>query len=252
MNRELLRQQCEEQALGLLTPEEARELESLAMSGDRLYLQEFRSASDDLAQLALTAPLVDAPTLLRSRVLNQIRAEVRAASPPRRLDLLRWAGWAVAACLALFGFLAWREAGQKSQQVLTARAEVAELQSRLAHNRRALAIVMARDARFIRLSSGQRDPVYRAFWSAPSGLVLTGLDVPTPQAGRTFQLWVVPKKGSPISAGVFTPDAQGQVVVVAETAAKIEEAAALAISDEPAGGSPQPTTKPIFVGTVGD
>jgi len=42
------------------------------------------------------------------------------------------------------------------------------------------------------------------------------------------------------------------VLLIAETALQPDGAAALAISDEPAGGSPAPTTKPVFVDALGD
>ena len=43
-----------------------------------------------------------------------------------------------------------------------------------------------------------------------------------------------------------------EVVLIADSAAPPQDTAALAISDEPAGGSPQPTTKPNWVGALGD
>jgi anti-sigma-K factor RskA len=41
-------------------------------------------------------------------------------------------------------------------------------------------------------------------------------------------------------------------MVIAAAQTSPADAAALAISDEPAGGSPQPTTAPAYVGSIGD
>jgi hypothetical protein len=93
-------------------------------------------------------------------------------------------------------------------------------------------------------------PDLQAYWNAEKGLVLLGQHIPLPAADRTFQLWVVPKKGKAISAGIFRPDAGGRILLVVVPEAQPPAAAALAISDEPASGSPQPTTTPIWVGPV--
>jgi anti-sigma-K factor RskA len=66
----------------------------------------------------------------------------------------------------------------------------------------------------------------------------------------TLQLWMVPKKGAPMSVGIFRPDAAGHVMLVAATGEPITEIAALAISEEPAGGSAQPTSPPVWVGPL--
>ncbi len=87
--------------------------------------------------------------------------------------------------------------------------------------------------------------------AAQMGLVLAGNEVPSPAPNHTFQLWVVPKKGAPLSAGIFNPDAAGTVLLVATPSATLADAAALAVSEEPAGGLPQPTKDRIlWVGPV--
>jgi anti-sigma-K factor RskA len=63
---------------------------------------------------------------------------------------------------------------------------------------------------------------------------------------------MVPKtgKGAPISAGVYMPDANGGVLTVAPPASNMADIAALAVTEEPMGGSPQPTSKPMWVGAL--
>ena len=94
-------------------------------------------------------------------------------------------------------------------------------------------------------------PAVRAYWNESLGLALTGSELPALSSERNYQLWVVPKQGSPISAGVFQPDAAGTVLLLSTPEATLAESAALAITEEPAGGSPQPTTTPIWVASVG-
>ncbi len=253
MERQLLQQYCDEYTAGLLEGDERRQLTDLIESGDPVVQDQLKDSEAFLAQLALMAPQVEPPPLLRSKLMNRVReasAPVLVARPSRVWML----GWAVAAGLAvvsLYSLFALRAANGELRKV---GSELASVRSDAARSRKVLAVVLSRDARYIRLSTAQNEPLFRAFWGGgASGLVLSGANVPAPAVGRTFQLWVVPKGGaSPVSAGVFMPQADGQVLLIAETSLRPSDAAALAISDEPAGGSAQPTTKPVYVGPVGD
>jgi anti-sigma-K factor RskA len=163
-----------------------------------------------------------------------------------------WLGWAAAAALALVAVLVNGRLRQTEQDLTEARAEVDGLRLEVADRDRVLAVIGARDSRTIRLVTATPEaPQFRAYWSESSGLVLTGANVPAARAGRTMQLWIVPKQGSPISAGVFAPGPRGEVLLIASNTPPPDGAQALAISDEPEGGSAQPTTTPAWVGTVG-
>lgn len=74
----------------------------------------------------------------------------------------------------------------------------------------------------------------------PDGRVYVHLVRPA-DAGRTYQLWQI-QAGKPVSLGVF--GAQGVLT------APLTPGATLAVSVEPPGGSPQPTTKPLFAQTL--
>ncbi|MBM3736083.1 MAG: anti-sigma factor [Acidobacteria bacterium] len=260
MERETLRSHCDAYVLGLLDGEELRELEALINKGDPETKTALRESIDLVAQIALTSNPADPPALLRPKIMNALPKPAEAP-PQRKRNVLSFAGWAVAAGLALVAFLGYQSANMYSSRLARAEGELREARQEAAGLRaesrlmkRVMAIVMARDTRLIRLASAEPErPQFRAFWSQPTGLVLTGVNVTAPQSGRTMQLWVVPKAGNPVSAGVFQPAADGQVVHIPESlTAAIEGSAALAISDEPEGGSPQPTTKPVWVGAIGD
>jgi anti-sigma-K factor RskA len=69
--------------------------------------------------------------------------------------------------------------------------------------------------------------------------------LPQLQSNRTFQLWLIPAAGNPISAGIFRSDPDSSAVYVYP--GQTTNAAAVAVTVEPEGGSPQPTTTPFIV-----
>ena len=91
----------------------------------------------------------------------------------------------------------------------------------------------------------------RAFWSdSRDTLVFNASNLPPLTPGRTYQVWVLPPAGAPISAGLIQPDAQGRAEAVVNTAPGMPAPAGVAVSEEPAQGSPSPSTTPFLVGTV--
>jgi hypothetical protein len=116
--------------------------------------------------------------------------------------------------------------------------------------RRLLTIVSAPGTRAVSLNAPQ-SPQLQAYWNEPLGLVLAGQNVPAPAPDRTLQLWIIPAEGNPINAGIFRPDPTGRALHITSPGVSINQAAALAITDEPAGGQPQPTTTPIWIGQIG-
>ena len=89
----------------------------------------------------------------------------------------------------------------------------------------------------------------RAFWSRSRGMVFTASNLPPLPAGRIYQLWVVTAQ-APISAGLLTPDAAGNVSDMFNTPQDLPQPVAMAVTIEPAGGVPAPTGAMYLVGKL--
>ena len=96
-------------------------------------------------------------------------------------------------------------------------------------------------------SAGPNAPTGRMFWNqSVNAWTFVAHNLPAPAAGRTYQLWLVTAKQK-ISAGTFVPGANGEAMMQATYALSKDALAAVAVTDEPEAGSPQPTTTPVLV-----
>jgi anti-sigma-K factor RskA len=70
-------------------------------------------------------------------------------------------------------------------------------------------------------------------------------DAPALPPGKVYQAWTLPAGSKKMAPSVtFTPKGGRILLRLPVNASRI---AAVAVSVEPAGGSPQPTSKPVFV-----
>jgi anti-sigma-K factor RskA len=101
---------------------------------------------------------------------------------------------------------------------------------------------LARDVTF-----GDPSARGRVFVSA-GGVVFIAAHLPTLESNRTFELWLIPAAGNPVPAGTFrgetVANGSGAVYVYRGSTAN---ASVVAVTVEPEGGSPQPTTTPFIV-----
>jgi Anti-sigma-K factor rskA len=66
---------------------------------------------------------------------------------------------------------------------------------------------------------------------------------------RTYQLWLIRSNGQAIaSAGTFTPDSSSHAVIQLRDPSRLSAVTSMAVTDEPAGGSPQPTGHKWMIG----
>lgn len=262
-------------ALGALDPAARPEFEAHLRSC-AVCRAEVESLQPAVEALALAASPVAPPASVRARVLREAasvrtggatasgstsaEAEVvpiatRRASGAAGAPSGGRAGWyaAIAASLVAAGFAnAWWQ-GRTAQHALLAsrdalRDSVRQREVAIAERDSMLASLVAPDLRTASLASTGQPPSARLFWD-PSRrrIILTARDLRPAPAGRTYQLWGLDGTGAPVSLGTFNADASGRATVVLA----VEEGrrfALSAVTEEPEGGSPGPTTTPFLVG----
>jgi hypothetical protein len=251
----------------------------------------------DLASYALSADAHDAPAHARERLLAAVAREKKvvpfqqqarstAAAPtlvprlrrdsdpdysapepllftmgreeePRRSGFWGFAGWAIAAALAVAAGLQFRQHRDLQQQLADADTKITAAQTESARAEAAMQALTGAGAAQVALhlpasagSFAAVQPYGEAVYTANTGalvFVASHLDPLAPH--KVYELWLLPAdKGAPIPAGIFKPDAHGNGSVVMPQLPKGVAAAGFGVTVEADGGSPVPTSAIVLSG----
>jgi len=251
-------------AMGALDAPEREALEAHLATNCPDCVPALREARWLVSQLAYAAPEAVPSDMLRGRLMKIVREEASREAPQVALAgksaVPFWMWAAVAALLVVAAYTSW-DARQLQRQIVDVNDRAsAELRSRekieeeLAAVRREASILADPESVKIALATSQPEAgPLQANWNAKLGLVISGQKIPQPAGDRVLQLWLIPKApgGKPVPSQTVRPDANGNfVLLVSNPPELMAETKALAVTDEPAGGSPQPTTTPKWVGGV--
>jgi len=166
------------------------------------------------------------------------------------------AGILFAASLGVIGAM-WQERGRlhamidaQSTNERLAIATNDSLRAKLSARDSLLGGLTGRDVAVMTLTStAARSPFARMFWDKSRNTwTLVAHDLPPLRPGRAYQLWLVTRTGK-ISAGTFA-EQQGNAVMRATYALPPEQLRAIAVTEEPAAGSPQPTSAPLIAASA--
>jgi anti-sigma-K factor RskA len=83
----------------------------------------------------------------------------------------------------------------------------------------------------------------------PEGvLAIRALPLAAPPPGKSYELWMLPAGGAPVSLGVLPPGGSRDVALAGDLSTRLLTAAGMAVSLEPDGGSPtgQPTGPVVY------
>jgi anti-sigma-K factor RskA len=226
--------------LGALEPEETAAIDEHVRSQCDYCAAHIGDATLIAASMSGMADLQKPPARLRRRVMASVK--------PEQTKNRSWL-WAIAAlsaaCVAL---VAWAIGSASS--IRTYREQISELTAERGQLREAVEILSRSETRTVQFGRADNQAHGRVFVNRNRGLVFVGSQLPELAANRTFQLWLIPAAGAPQSAGVFRPNPAGDFVDV-QTRSIATGIQAVAVSVEPNGGSPAPTTTPILVVPLG-
>ncbi len=239
MTHEEMNELYELYVLGVLEPTETAAINEHVDERCAYCLEHIADARVVTAAMGGLAETVEPPARLRQRVIAAVAPE-----KPKRNWLFAVAGLS-AACAALLIFAVWTAYTMRSYQ-----AQVANLEAERSQLREAVEILSRSETKTVQFGLADQ-PHGRVFVNRNQGLVFVGSRLPSLPQDRTFQLWLIPGKGAPESAGLFRPNAAGDFVNVRREPVDITRIQAVAVSVEPPGGSQAPTTKPVLIVPLG-
>lgn len=184
----------------------------------------YRFAVEELALAAAEAP----PAGMRSRVMEEVGRTRQVSTQPARS---RWLRPGVGRITLVASIVAAIGLG----------ATTLQQQGRLRRAEAAATLVAAPDIRMVPLS-GEGNGRFMYSPSVGSAMFLVdGLSAN--QRGRTYQLWII-ESGTPRGVGTF--DADGNRHGELRLKSIPPAGSVLAVTEEPDGGSPLPTSRPVL------
>jgi anti-sigma-K factor RskA len=87
-------------------------------------------------------------------------------------------------------------------------------------------------------------------FNAKEGVVLYSADLPALPADKSYQMWLVPANGEPISAGLLGPGGRAWGNLWTAQVPENVQAKAFAVTIEPVGGMSQPTGPKVLLGAI--
>jgi hypothetical protein len=229
---------------------------------------ELSQLRDTAAFLAFSSPRADSAAASRGRIHSRLMARAAASEDqyprtaierPQSANTIRPLAWrraewiAAAAGILLVASTAMLAFAMRDRENLrdALKTEIAKSDRTRTATDSLRVAVMSRDSLIAGLtgkdvammtltSTGTRAPFAHMFWDRATNMwTLVAHNMPELKPGRTYQLWLVTPSAK-ISAGTFASK-NGEAMVRAMYPLAPNQLMALAVTEEPAGGMPQPT-----------
>jgi len=208
------------------------------------------------ALLALSVPQQTPPPAAKEKLFARIAAE-REAPPAVLQQTMRparpWWNWVMvpaALVLALICLVLYWQNRRLVDELASARLATRGMQLDKQRLEDLARILASADTVTIKLAGTDDAPHAAGLvkYNGRLGVVLYSAEqLPALPAEKTYQMWLVPANGAPISAGIFQPGDSQHALWSAQVPANTTPKA-FAVTVEPAGGAPQPTGPKVLLG----
>jgi anti-sigma-K factor RskA len=270
-----------------LLPETEIQAAGLHLKECPLCRSQLGEIQGDLAAYAMSAEVQAPPSQTRERLLRQVAEEkkivpVARVEPqiepmlyprtsrmfqmdapeerePRRVaPFLAWAGWSVAAAVAVVAGLQFDQRKLVEQDLAVQTAQLNQTAAQTAPAKELMQTLKDVNAMQVSLhipltvgALPKLDPEAHATYVPETGslvFVASHLDPLLP--GKTYELWLLPAVAgqAPVPAGMFKPDANGNATVVMPDLPKGVAAKGFGVTVENEGGSKTPTAPIVLAG----
>jgi anti-sigma-K factor RskA len=210
--------------------------------------------------LALAAPQVAPSSGAKQRLMARIHADAAASSQramnteePAEVRTRWWAAILVPAlgALAVATIVLWMQNERLSRDIASMHGAIAVQQKEIDGAAKMIDLIGSTDTVVVNLAAqpGMPKGTAHVMYNMKMKTLMYDGELEAAPAGKSYQLWVVPTNGNPISAGVFTP-VPGQTDHWMMDMPEGLVPKAFAVTVEPAGGMPQPTGPKVLLGAA--
>jgi anti-sigma-K factor RskA len=247
-------------ALGALSPEETRAFEAFLQTSPETQreVDEYREVSAVLSTLA-RGPAPDPE--LKDRVMNRIgqtrvaslpRSDLRASRPSMPLWIALAASTVLAVGLGAALLSTRRELASSNAARDSVRSALALVEGQLQQREKTLNWILEPGVQLSQLNStGTAEPKIQFFWNRQKNIgMVHAFNLGPATAGKVYQLWFI-KDGKPVPSVTFNAEPDGHAMVENITVPQGSGITHAAVTIEPAGGSPAPTSPIVMMGTLG-
>jgi len=244
MNCEDLRDHYELYAMGVADEPEKSEIREHLSRGCEECMAGMKRARSVASFLGGTAPLTAPSPKLRRRILASVGFEQKRF------------GWSpfLALATALSLFAAFYFSGRERDMAVLAtrlREQLGRQNVELTRLSEAFAIVNGPDTTMTSFGTGKpAPPKGRVFMNPSQGVLLIASNLPPAPAGKKYEMWVIPKGGKPVPAGLFQSEDDGTAMHIQRGSVDVSATAAVAVTLEDEAGALAPTSPVLIVAAL--
>lgn len=240
MNCEELRDHYELFALGVADEPEQSEIRAHLGRGCEVCMKGIKEARELSALLGGAAPAAAPSRNLRRRILAS------AGAPGAAFGWVLGLAAAVLLCLSAAVYFGGRQR-QVVGEVERLRTDLRGRTMELARLNEAFAILTGPGTTEVSFGQGARGKVYL---SPGRGVLLIASNLPPAPPGKVYEMWIIPRSGNPVAAGLFQSESGGTAMHLDRGPVDPAATQAVAVTLENEGGANQPTSQPLIVAAL--